>query len=243
MIFKRIYLYIKVNNPSKMEQLRIVERNKTNLEIKSIKTSITRSKATIDRFRSQEKSSFNDAQIVKLSTKILADEEKLKSLDEIIIKLGSNEYDSYLNEQKESTDIVNRKQAELGARKVKEKYQKKVDEKEKIDNYYQSQRGTGGVSENSLKKETEKFYKNFLTVPDNMNGNLNKMPNNKGFIWRGVWCFGKLPMKNKGQIIFSEKKGHLYHEIEITDTHKTTYEKVGKNNRKFLFKEERKVLH
>ena len=124
-----------------MEQLRIVERNKTNLEIKSIKTSITRSKATIDRFRSQEKSSFNDAQIVKLSTKILADEEKLKSLDEIIIKLGSNEYDSYLNEQKESTDIVNRKQAELGARKVKEKYQKKVDEKEKIDNYYQSQRG------------------------------------------------------------------------------------------------------
>ena len=58
-----------------MEKFRITEKNRIISEIRSLNTSITRNKATIDRFKAQDKSTFNLAQISKLTDKIINDEE------------------------------------------------------------------------------------------------------------------------------------------------------------------------
>ena len=82
-----------------MDKLRIAEKNRISTEIKSLNSSITRSKATIDRFKSQDRSDFNTAQIIKLTEKIKNDEELLITLTGNIKKIESGEYDSIINEE------------------------------------------------------------------------------------------------------------------------------------------------
>jgi len=244
-----------------MEKLRIAERNRVNLEIKSIETYITRNKATIDRFRSQEKSAFNEAQIVKLTEKINIDKVKLKSLEDIIQKLDSNTYDVFLMEKKEADAIINKKQAELGEKKNRENYQKKLDEKEKKENYYKSNKGSGGVSDHAMQNEADKYFyiigqnddyeigkKKFpKKIPDWIHENLKEMPNNKGHIFNGIWCFGELPAKSLYPLVMQERtrdKRQLTY--EITETHITTFEKIGKgrdSKRIFISKEARTKIN
>src|SRR5277367_2377908 len=50
-------------------------------------------------------------------------------------------------------------------------------------------------------KEYEREYKRFQNtctkIPDYIKVNLKNMPNNKGYIFRGIWLFGDLPTEKK----------------------------------------------
>ena len=85
------------------------------------------------------------------------------------------------------------------------------------------------------------YYENVMdTVPTYMSKNLDEMPNNKGYIWRGVWHFGKLPNektrdgKNSPLVMF-EKRGQGVLVInEFQEGWKTVYEKKGQNKREMI---------
>ena len=58
-------------------------------------------------------------------------------------------------------------------------------------------------------KEYNKSYKYFCNVcnsiPDYILTKLKQMPNNKGYIWRGVYCYGhKKPEKDKPIVMFEK---------------------------------------
>jgi len=63
-------------------------------------------------------------------------------------------------------------------------------------------------------------------VPDYMRENLAKMPCNKGYIWKGIWYFGKQveDPRDRGVIIMFERQrgggDQLIHELKAGDYHR-----------------------
>jgi hypothetical protein len=226
-----------------MEKLRIAEKNKISTEIKTLNASIARSKATIERFKSQDKSSFNSAQIIKLTDKIKNDEDLLITLNQNIKKIDSGDYDSIINEEIAKNTKRNQKNNENADRKTKEKNEKKIEEKEKLDSFYKNQRSNGEISKYSLDKEKDKYLNNIVNIPDYIITNLKDMPSNKGYIWKGIWCFGEIKSKSQyPQILFEKNRGGNMLIHEINETHHCIFEKIGKNNKTLKSKVERNVV-
>lgn len=223
-----------------MNKLRIEEKNKVILEFKSLKKVVERNKATIDRFKSQDKTAFNLAQIEKLSEKIKKDEETLLSFEEKIKNIESGAYDSVIEEEIEKNLKENQKHTDNTNRKIKEKIEKKTEEKEKLDTFYKNQKHGSEISKYSLEKETDKYKTNLVNLPDYIIENLKEMPSNKGYIWKGIWCFGELKSKNQFPLILFEKiRGGNLHIHEISEKYHSIFEKVGKNNKNLISKTEK----
>jgi hypothetical protein len=84
---------------------------------------------------------------------------------------------------------------------------------------------------NDEKKKTvyiDNNYINYLkieeTIPEYMSKLLMKMPNNKGFVWRGIRLYGKLPRINNIVYLDERKAGEMFVH-EITPTHTKLYRK------------------
>jgi hypothetical protein len=72
------------------------------------------------------------------------------------------------------------------------------------------------------------------TIPDYMKRNLEEMPNNKGYIWRGCWFFGKLPAY-KGENVVLFEKGRNSMKIHETDGQNyKVYEKIGQDRKNLI---------
>ena len=85
----------------------------------------------------------------------------------------------------------------------------------------------GGVVEAVEVVDTN--YINYLkieeTIPEYMSKILLKMPNNKGFIWRGIRLYGKLPRTQQNVVFLDERKAGEMFIHEITPTHAKLYRK------------------
>lgn len=87
-------------------------------------------------------------------------------------------------------------------------------------------------------------YRQYLnrvdSLPEYILNNLSTMPNNKGYIWRGMSCYGKLPAE-RGQpyILFEKIRGGILriHEYSTAPANVRwsyiykVYEKKGKDKR------------
>jgi|AntRauTorckE6833_2_1112554.scaffolds.fasta_scaffold23955_2 hypothetical protein len=79
------------------------------------------------------------------------------------------------------------------------------------------------------------FRKCCDSIPDKTRQNLREMPNNKGYIWRGVYLFGQLPAERGQPTVLFEKQGRdvlLIH--EYTPTEYARYEKVGQQKKRLV---------
>ena len=80
------------------------------------------------------------------------------------------------------------------------------------------------------------FYKIVDSVPDYILRNLDEMPANKGYIWRGCWLFGKLrPENNYKTTVLFEKKGNITKIYEFDDKVFTLSEKQGKERKQLIY--------
>ena len=55
-------------------------------------------------------------------------------------------------------------------------------------------------NERDINYELRYFYKVTDSIPDYIEKNLSEMPNNKGYIWRGMFIYGHLPPENNNII-------------------------------------------
>lgn len=109
-----------------------------------------------------------------------------------IIDISEGKYDTeYKDEQDEH---VNKKNKVL-EKKNQEKLKEKESQDEAIARYnkMQTMEKQKYSSENSMRKSLDYYYNVIDTIPDFMDTQLKRMPNNKGFIWRGVYFYGSLP--------------------------------------------------
>ena len=85
------------------------------------------------------------------------------------------------------------------------------------------------------KREMERSYRHFLkvsaSIPDFMLKKLGKMPNNKGYIWRGMFCYGHLPAEKGKPIVIFEKHGNNLTIYEWSDHEHKIWVKVGQERK------------
>ena len=222
-----------------MEQLRIAERNIIRNDIKQIESIIKRNKETIDRLKSQEKSDFNTKQIEKIKNTLKDNEQKLLTLEERLDDISTGKLDNELSEKINNTNnnLINKQQVAETKNKLKQETKKK-EEKINLDIEYKNRRREG-VTDYTLQKETDKFIRDCEMIPDYILQNLEEMPNNKGYIWKGIMCYGKKPPESNTVIMFEKCKGGILKIYETTRTTYTLYEKVGKNQKQLIYKKQR----
>ena len=98
-------------------------------------------------------------------------------------------------------------------------------------------------------KEMDRSYRHYLKAsgqfPHYLQKKLNKMPENKGYIWKGIYFFGLKPTEKKYPLRMFERtydKKLLIH--EYTETYHRVYEKDQKRRREILiFERTRRKKH
>ena len=229
-----------------MDNIDINRRHKKNIinnDIKSTELTITRSEDTIQRLKNQKSDEFVINQISKL--KILIDEktEYLEKIRNDLIDIEAGEFDEEITKQYLEQQVKHEKRE----KEVEKSKNAKGIEKEKTQNISKSymkniiaQARTNRQYEKEMNYAQKYFFKVEEQLPDYMKRNLSDMPNNKGYIWRGVYFYGDLPEEQGPVIMFEKQKGTLLiiHEYNVTDYKR--YEKNGKD-RKILVHSEKRI--
>jgi hypothetical protein len=219
-----------------MESLRINEKNKLITEIKSIEISIKRKQETIERLKGLENSTFNTNQIEKIKLQLTNDNTKILEWKDVLTKIASGEYDEHLlGTSKKANNEISKKN-DISVKKREEKQEMKKKDNEILQRHYNQNSRKNEMNEMFWEREEKKFYKNLNSIPQWILDKLRDMPDNKGYIWRNVWCFGKKNTTNfKNHItMFENMKGGVMRIIEIDDTYSKVYEKASKTSQKRL---------
>ena len=195
-----------------MDKLRQSEKNKIYTDIATIQKNVDRlEQANLNLLTSAIK----DPDFITKSR--AGNVQKINALklqiDQLRIKLSSvesGEYDATMREEIAKNTKKADTKAKLTFKKKEEKKEKEVPKKVYNTPYYQP----------INKAEVEqKQYDRFLNVrpPEYVQKSLDSMPNNKGYIWNGVWFFGLQQSGNMYPLIMHERKygsnDKLVHEI------------------------------
>jgi len=228
-----------------MENKRRSEINRIKQDIRQINSYIQTDESTLERFRHMNMNTeYKNKQIDKLKTKNIERKKELEILEEKIDNVKKGMLDNDINEQYEKCNKeIKIKQEEKKRKKIqsnKEKEQKSVRSKA----FYQ----TGRESDRNaryLLKSADMTYKYFTkvknSIPDYILAKLKNMPNNKGYIWRGVYCYGEKPFeKGKPTTMFETKKGVLVIH-ETTSTEYKIWIKNGKSRRELKYSVKRNL--
>ena len=119
-----------------------------------------------------------------------------------------------------------------------------VEEKNEISRVYMKNIITDSKNFKQSQRDVSYSYKYFNKVsselPDYMIKNLSEMPNNKGYIWRGVNFYGDLKSQ-LGPVVMFEKQGNILVIHEYTPTDYKRFEKNGKDRKILIYSEKRRI--
>jgi hypothetical protein len=117
--------------------------------------------------------------------------------------------------QQKLMDIIQNKKAKENIKKeINKQKREKIAEKKEIYNSFQH------FNQSQLQKlsKKDKRFKKILKTYKGLEKKLEKMPGNKGFIFRNIHFYGKLPVEKGEAVVLSEKKGGFgdtyYHEYK-----------------------------
>lgn len=218
-----------------METRRRNERNKIHENIRIIKSYISTDTDTIKRFCEKAgNSEYAYKQIEKLKNKNKDRELTLKNLEERLYDLKMGYLDEELGEEYNKTiDIIHSKKNHT--------IKKKKEAKQKINKSYTNKSYNLDRSSYSNSREIDKAYKYYVrtcnSIPDYMIKKLKQMPNNKGYIWKDIYCYGELPQeKNKPITLFEKKHDNLLVIHEWTNSEYIIWHKKGKDRKQLYSK-------
>jgi len=221
-----------------MESLRIAEKNKIHDRLKQIDIYIKRNKTTLNATSATDK-----LFIEKINKKNQDYANEIEVLNKRLVGLSNGSLDFELSSVLNTNTEIMKKNIEKTNQKNQMKREEKVKEKETIDNFYKAGRDYSRPSVRNLEKETNKFFYFCESVPDYIRRNLEEMPSNKGYIWKGVWCFGRLKQeKGKPVIMFEKCRDGIMKIYEIDEHTRNIYEKKGKDRKILISSEPRNKL-
>ena len=227
-----------------MDIRRRLKANSIKLEINECEKFIERSKETIGRLKHTNLGmEFIKKQIDKLKTSIGEKKERLSVLNSQIVIVYKGGLDNEIN--MEYSNNQNRKKKLDHNREMitKENKKEKQEKKEKCKKYWD---GIIAASRSERQKEKDMRYaqsyfeRTCNSLPEYMKRNLADMTNNKGYIWKGIYFYGKLPQEKGSRVLFEKRKGGLLIIHEYTDKEYKIFEKNGKERKRLLEKYDRK---
>lgn len=222
------------------EQNRRRYRNELYQLIKDCNTNISRSQSTINRLKQQSGTSdslglhFSISQIDKLKESIENNTQKLKSLEEELKLLNYRQIDDKIDKKYEKQSSEVSRKRDLSVRIKKDLLAESNKNKEVSEKYNNNMKKIGRQNRKHT-RDINYSWKRFCnivdTIPSYIKRNLKDMPNNKGYIWKGVWLFGDNKANSDTLVMFEKRKGKILiiHEID-NKTHKI-WEKKGKGKR------------
>ena len=223
---------------STIEKFRISEKNKIYTEIISVEKNIERlhqsniallSGTIKDRDFVKKSKLDNEKKIQDYTEKVVELKEKLEALNQGILD------EEISKEVAKNTDKAVKAIEDMKKKTIQDKKTKKENTKKMQDDYKSFK--DSDFSFRQKVYEMNKGYERFKSIelPSYMQDNLTNMPNNKGYIFRGVWFFGELPASGYPIVMFENRQGiKIIHEI-FKDKH-FVYSKEG-DRRKVLIEE------
>jgi hypothetical protein len=216
---------------------RLSYKNKLNLELKDAENFINKTEESIKRLRtSGYKKDYVETQLLKMQNTLEKYEDLIISITNKLEKLQRGELDDEINQEYVKNKIV---QDEHMKKKHNEKQEKETKKKDAINNAKKENNSKKHEFQQPTKKEMENQFRYMSKVhqslPYFMKQNLSKMPNNKGYIWKGVNYYGKLPENPNEPRVLLEKKDDVLITHEYTGTEYRRFEKVGKEKQVLVF--------
>jgi hypothetical protein len=218
-----------------MEARRRLRKNKIIIDIRDAELFLTRSKETIQRIKtSQMGEVYIRNQIDKLKDGIIQKDLFLNELREELVNLAAGCLDEDINQEYKDNEKKFKKQKLESAKNKAIKKEALIEKKQVSENYW---KGIISASRDHKQKDRDvKYafkYSNSVndSLPEYMKNNLEEMPNNKGYIWRGVYFYGYLREQQGPRVMFEKQRGGILVIHEYTDREYKRYEKKGKERK------------
>jgi len=212
---------------SNIRQLRISEKNSIHAKLIEMKSYLKNKKQAILRFSQSEK---NLSKIPVLKEEAEKLEEDIRSLYERVDLINAGKLDEEISESaRKNNELVEEKKALK--KKKKELIEKdKAERKKKSMDYYNKTRSI--QREERYEEKNKNYYQKYFfkvekSIPGYLLQKLNKMPNNKGYIFRDVYLYGRLPCdkSNKTTLFETKNKVQYIHEWDKNTGLYSLYEK------------------
>lgn len=89
---------------------------------------------------------------------------------------------------------------------------------------------------NSVNYEIRRYFRDCQSIPDYIEEKLDNLPADKGYIWRDIWCFGKLPKERDHALTMFEKQYNRMYIHEYDRIHRiySLYEKNPQTGQRVL---------
>jgi hypothetical protein len=203
--------------------------------MKTLRTAVEKDNASANRLRALPHSDFNAKQLEKIANKNLTRREEIETLENRMKQLEQGSLDKELRQAR----VDARKQVEQKTQEIRQKLETKTQEnsvKKQISRdfskaSYRADREVRYSAQNH-KRSYAHFVKALNSLPSYMERNLSEMPANKGYFWKSVACYGKLPeITGQPTVLFDKRPGGLMIIHEWTQSHYTIYEKRGKEQK------------
>lgn len=216
-----------------VKQLRLSEKNSINSRLIELRSFLKNKKRTIMRFT---QNNINLTKIPQLKKEIEELENDIKNLEERFASVNIGNLDTELleNAKKNIKEVQEKNALKKKKKEIIEK--DKEDRKKKSMEYYNK---TMKIKREQRYEDKNKnyyqkhFFKVVDSIPEYLIKKLNNMPNNKGYIFRDVYLYGKLPCDNTNTTTLFETKNKVkyIHEWNRNKQMYTLYENVyrGKN--------------
>jgi hypothetical protein len=204
-----------------MSQQLLSYKNSIRVNVKELEAVAMRLKKSIRMVNKNKKSSGNDLILANYTQKLEAVELQLSEQQDALEKVERGDY-SIFNEHVEQIKqkTIERHDQEGTANSAKAQSTER--RQKKRDATYKKCRQENRSNRWDKKKYIiyySKFCRAVDSIPEYMIDNLKQMPNNKGYLWRGITVLGdKKPVKGEPMMLFEKRYGvlwiHKYHECK-----------------------------
>ena len=162
----------------------------------------------------------------------------IEKLEQDILRCQNGEFDQQFRaERRKNMEESNQRDEQMKRKRFAEAEQKRR-QGDEIRLRDKQDRNEDRRSRN-LKRDMDRSYDYYLklcsSIPEYMMRNLKEMPNNKGYIWRGMYLYGKLPYEeDKPRVIFEKPQRDVLHIHEWYKGEYRKYEKIGKDRKQLI---------
>jgi hypothetical protein len=221
---------------------RLSEKNKITHLLSSLTVKLERvrkSKEDLIRSTTIRDRQFKEAQLKENDELIEKYTQEQEDANERLRQLENGDLDDEIMTGIQKNMKTIHKKHEIARKKEEEITRKEIVNKKSSSKFNDSQRSID--YENRQKKyEMQKAYERYCTIeiPSYILENLKMMPNNKGYIWKNVQCYGQLPPTyTKGvpdPVVLFEKQRDVMFIHEISETEHHIFKKVGQQKREYV---------
>lgn len=220
---------------------RATEKNNLQNEIKALNTSLRRIEQSQSNLRTN--SIIADKEYISIQLKKNEEEmekinERLVEINERLEKVASGELDGELEQTIKNNMKIIRKKIDIAEKKKSIEDSEDKKNKEKAEKYFKRQKEIDcqkRASEYEMNRSYDWFVKTSNELPNYMKENLKSMPNNKGYIWKGINFYGALPKeKNQPCVLFEKKKDNVMMIYETTEKETNVYKKIDKEPKQYV---------